>query len=121
MAVVNTYDILPPLHLYAASVEKRNFVHSSMKIRFFLVWVMYKVPLFHRGDTEAPQRPQRPQRRKHDAFFQRGHRGRIFFLLMELVCSWCQFSSKSHQPGKKMLPPEHILHRYGVYITNCFT
>src|SRR5258706_8059083 len=44
---------------------------------------MYTVPFFHRGDTEAPQRPQRPQRRKRDAFFQRGHRGRIFFLLMK--------------------------------------
>src|SRR5258708_27530846 len=43
---------------------------------------MYTVPFFHRGDTEAPQRPQRSQRRKRDAFFQRGHRGRIFFLLM---------------------------------------
>src|SRR6266550_2777659 len=43
---------------------------------------MYTVPFFNRGDTEAPQRPQRPQRRKHDAFFQRGHRGAAFFLLM---------------------------------------
>src|SRR5260221_3101994 len=43
---------------------------------------MYKVLFFHRGDTEAPQRPQRSERRKHDAFFQRGHRGTAFFLLM---------------------------------------
>src|SRR5258708_11878188 len=40
------------------------------------------VPFFHRGDTEAPQRPQRSERRKRDAFFQRGHRGAAFFLLM---------------------------------------
>src|SRR6266550_3543533 len=75
---------------------------------------MYTVPFFHRGDTEAPQRPQRPQRRKRDAFFQRGHRGRIFFLLMcqkfghhtnkcnnPPACRWC---SSPHLTGAHSCP-----------------
>src|SRR5258706_828978 len=50
------------------------------EISLFFHCGKYIVPFFHRGDTEAPQRPQRPQRSKHDAFFQRGHRGATFLL-----------------------------------------
>src|SRR5712691_4171808 len=63
---------------------------------------MYIVPFFHRGNTEAPQRPQRPQRRKHDAFFQRGHRGAAFFLLMgsswSIACRRCRGTSGDRAP-----------------------
>src|SRR5260221_14752218 len=76
------WPLWPLWCLCVASVEKRHCVPSSMKIRFFLVSGMYTVPFFYRSDTEEPQRPQRPQRRKRDAFFQRGHRGAAFFLLM---------------------------------------
>src|SRR6267143_4923 len=78
---------------------------------------MYTVPFFHRGDTEAPQRLQRPQRRKRDAFFQRGHRGRILFLLMnkteELAKLFLDVIWKHHG-----LPDDIVLDRDSKFISH---
>ena len=58
---------------------------------------MYTAPFFQRGDREEPERSERSERKKTMHFFQKGHRGRILFLLMESY------------PGIRRFVLEHIV------------
>src|SRR5258708_404918 len=82
------WPLWPLWCLRVAFLEKRRCVVSSMKKKAKFIEECTLL-LFSREATERHQRGQRGQRGKNAMpFFQKGHRGRIWFLLMKRGHAW---------------------------------